>query len=46
MYLESFTLPLDLEEDLIEKRMTENGGIYGYIDNIYPCGLFKEKELR
>ena len=46
MYLESFTLPLDLEEDLIEKRMTENGGIYGYIDNIYPCGLFKEKKLR
>ena len=46
MYLESFSLPLDLEEDLIERRMTENGGIYGYIDNIYPCGLFKEKELR
>ena len=46
MYLESFSLPLDLEEDLIEKRMTENGGIYGYIDNIYPCGLFKEKKLR
>ena len=46
MYLESFTLPLDLEEDLIEKRMTENGGIYGYIDSIYPCGLFKEKKLR
>ena len=46
MYLESFTLPLDLEEDLIERRMAENGGIYGYIDNIYPCGLFKEKELR
>ena len=46
MYLESFSLPLDLEEDLIEKRMTENGGIYGYIDNIYPCGLFKEKELQ
>ena len=46
MYLESFTLPLDLEEDLIEKRMTENGGIYGYIDNIYPCGLFRKKELQ
>ena len=46
MYLESFSLPLDLEEDLIEKRMTENGGIYGYIDNIYPCGLFREKELQ
>ena len=46
MYLESFSLPLDLEEALIEKRMTENGGIYGYIDNIYPCGLFKEKKLR
>ena len=43
MYLESFSLPLDLEEDLIEKRMTENGGIYGYIDNIYPCGLFRER---
>ena len=46
MYLESFTLPLDLEEDLIERRMAENGGIYGYIDNIYPCGLFKEKKLQ
>ena len=46
MYLESFSLPLDLEEGLIERRMTENGGIYGYIDNIYPCGLFREKELQ
>lgn len=46
MYLESFTLPLDREDNLIGNRMEENGGIYGYIDNIYPCGLFKEKELR
>ncbi len=25
--------------------MAENGGVLGYIDNIYPCGLFTKKEL-
>ena len=45
MYLESFTLPVEMETDLITIRMGENGGGHGYIDNIYPCGLFSEKEL-
>ena len=45
LYLESFTLPIELESALIKKRMEENGGMYGYIDNTYPCGLFSEKEL-
>lgn len=44
-YLESFTLPVDLEDRLIERRMRENGGDYGYIDNDYPCGLFGPKGL-
>ena len=47
MYLELFTLPdLQQEERIIAARMKENGGIYGYIDNPYPCGLFPDKELR
>ena len=47
MYLELFTLPdLQQEEWIIETRKAENGGIYGYIDNPYPCGLFPDKELR
>ncbi len=46
IYLESFTLPIDKEEAMIEKRMEENGGIYGYVDNIYPCRIFGLKELR
>lgn len=25
--------------------MDENGGVFGYIDNTYPCGLFSKKEL-
>ena len=46
MYLERFVLPIDKEEDLIRARMAHNGGPYGYIDNIYPCGLFSAIELR
>lgn len=45
MYLETFTLPIEREESLIRARMTENGGGFGYIDNIYPCGLFGQKAL-
>lgn len=45
MYLERFVLPIDQEERMIEKRMAHNGGIYGYIDNIYPCGIFSEIKL-
>ncbi len=45
MYLESFSLPIDKEQAMISKRMAENGGSHGYIDNIYPCGLFGEKQL-
>lgn len=46
VYLSSFTLPdSGMEEYLIVRRMKENGGIFGYIDNTYPCGLFGEMEL-
>ncbi len=45
MYLESFTLPIKKEEDIISKRKEENGGVYGYIDNTYPCRFFGPKEL-
>ena len=45
MYLESFSLPIDSEEKIIQERMEENGGRYGYIDNIYPCGIFSKNEL-
>ena len=33
MYLETFTLPIEREEQLIAARMRENGGGFGYIDN-------------
>ncbi len=45
MYLECFSLPIEEEESLIERKMKENGGRFGYIDNIYPCGIFSKKEL-
>ena len=46
IYLESFALPIDREEELLEMKMGQNGGPFGYIDNPYPCGLFVGKELR
>lgn len=45
IYLERFVLPIE-EAALIQRRMAENGGELGYIDNIYPAGLFNKKELR
>ena len=45
MYLDTFTLPIDREERMIAARMRENGGSLGYIDNIYPCGIFDRKAL-
>lgn len=45
MYIRSFSLPINKEEAIIKERMAYNGGIYGYIDNIYPCGLFVDKGL-
>ena len=45
MYLESFTLPINQEGQMISTRMTENGGAYGYIDNTYPCKIFGSKGL-
>ena len=53
MYLESFSLPIDREDDLIIRQMALNGNTkpefawkFGYIDNEYPCGLFGPKSLR
>ena len=45
MYLETFTLPINEEEDLIKERAEENGGRFGYVDNIYPCRMFGPREL-
>ena len=45
MFLESFSLPINKEEQLIAQRMYENGERFGYIDNIYPCRLFGPKNL-
>ena len=40
-YIEKFVLPNQtIEENLIVNRMAENGGIYGYIDNIYIRATF------
>ena len=46
MYLETFTLPIDKEKELLRKRAEHNGGRAGYIDNPYPCGLFSRKDFR
>lgn len=46
VYLDKFIIPnAEQEEKIIKRRMAENGGVLGYIDNIYPCGLFTKKEL-
>lgn len=46
IYLEKFVLPTsEQEEKMILQRMAYNGGKFGYIDNLYPCALFSEKEL-
>ena len=45
MYLESFALPIDREDDLLREKAAYNGGMNGYIDNPYPCDLFVQKQL-
>ena len=46
VYLKSFRFPDKYtEEELIKRRMAENGGSLGYIDNIYPCLIFPGKGL-
>lgn len=45
MYLETFTLPIDKEGELLRKRAKHNGGNAPYIDNPYPCGLFSRKNF-
>ena len=45
MFVDSFHLPIDIEDDLLKSRASLNGGKYGYIDNPYPCGLFSAKGL-
>lgn len=46
MYLDKFILPIDSEIQIVQKKMTENGGVFGYIDNPYPCGIFSQKLFR
>jgi len=43
MYLDKFILPIDKESEFIGKKAESNGGQFGYIDNIYPCGIFSKK---
>lgn len=46
VYLDKFLIPNeDTEEKIVLRRMAENGGSFGYIDNAYPCGLFTRKQL-
>lgn len=45
LYLSSFSLPVDREEEMIMARMKQNGGCFGYIDNVYPCCIFGEMGL-
>lgn len=45
MFLKSFKLPIDIEEELLDKKAEYNGGPYPYIDNPYPCRLFSGKNL-
>ncbi len=45
MYIETFTLPIEREENMLKERARENGGRYGYVDNIYPCRMFGAGDL-
>lgn len=45
MYLDKFVLPIDKEDRIVSARMAENGGVYGYVDNIYPCGIFSRNHF-
>lgn len=45
MYLETFTLPIETEETMIKNQCYHNGGMYGYIDNTYPCRMFGNRDL-
>lgn len=46
LYIDKFLLPIEDEESIISARMGENGGAFGYIDNIYPCGIFNQKAFK
>ena len=47
VYMEKFILPTaEDEQKIIKARKYHNGGAYGYIDNEYPCGLFRDRDLR
>ncbi|MDE6869958.1 MAG: AAA family ATPase [Clostridia bacterium] len=46
VYLDKFLIPNEMQENkIINERMIENGGQFGFIDNTYPCGLFTKKGL-
>lgn len=45
MYLESFTLPTENEQYLLDKLAFHNGGQFGYIDNPYPCRIFSDRNF-
>ncbi len=43
MYLDTFRLPIDKEDELLSEQAWENAGPYGYVDNPYPCEIFSKK---
>lgn len=43
MFLDSFLLPINQEENMIKGQSSANGG---YIDNIYPCNLFSKHRFK
>jgi len=45
VFMETFALPIDREEELMERKARQNGGPLPYLDNAYPCGLFSDSEL-
>lgn len=50
MFLSSFTLPIDYENDILDERAMHNSGktVYfgGYVDNPYPCLVFTDRGIK
>jgi predicted ATPase len=43
MYLDKFILPIEMEDAIIQTKISDNGG---YIDDAYPCNIFLNKQLK
>ena len=47
LYLTNFLIPnAAQEESILQEQGMENGGLFAYVDNPYPCGIFPRKKLR